>query len=53
MKFVRKGAKVPRKSSPAVGILRHESDWNVRFSNQGGQLVKDVDLFSCTQPESK
>ena len=27
MKFVRKGAKVPRKRTPAVGILHHESDW--------------------------
>ena len=27
IKFVKKGAKVPRKRSPPVGILRHVSDW--------------------------
>ena len=27
IKFVKKGAKVPRKSSPPVGILHHASDW--------------------------
>ena len=27
IKFVKKGAKVPRKRSPPVGILHHASDW--------------------------
>ena len=27
IKFVRKGTKVPRKSTPPVGILHHASDW--------------------------
>ena len=56
IKFVRKGAKVPQKRTPPVGILHHASDWtHLADLNKNyffpvhiafAQLKPDITIFS-------